>query len=432
MGKWNRRYYPRSNRHSRYQDYDWSPPRETYRDPELGVWQDNVPMWEKKFCFLSGVPWEKVLSTKKFIHCNSNILEWDDTAGKEAFHNAKECYWAKLNGGQCEITPPDPDAYIGEIDWNPYIDPELIKVLDQTFFVPDDKENSFDSLKDHKSDNPWDCDHVQIKSAGWNQWDDSPETREEPTDYNNPWECNERRDSATMNYDDKDNPWERGYAQTSQASNDKATGWNQWDVSADSRDKPTNDSNAWEYHDKNPWEHGQAQNKAVGWNQCDERVNATEKRPNYDNSWGYHDRTGNTTTNHGSRGGYVDKGKNSVDNGNKWRGGNRCRDFGESSWGRNQWEPGLSRSSYYPNGSNYSANKNDWGHQKQCGQYGYGRSRGGFVGEREDVAGACRKREGAPGQNAPGHKGPRLQYTDQTSRRWNNGNSNKRVSFGAQ
>ncbi|KAL8144499.1 hypothetical protein V2J09_017531 [Rumex salicifolius] len=448
MGKWNRRYYPRSNRRSRYQDYDWSPPRETFRDPELGVWQDNVPMWEKKFCFLSGVPWEKVLSTNKFMHCQSNIVEWDDTAGKEAFHNAKECYWAKLNGRQCEIHTPDPDAYIGEIDWNPYIDPDLIEDLDRTFF-DDNKFNSLGSYKDpsgrlDKSDDPWGSDHAQSsealkdKAVGWNQRDDSVDTPEEPTKNSNPWECHDRRDSATTKLDDKDNPWEHGHAQTSQVSKEKATVWNQWDASVDAEGKPANDGNSWDYHEKwdrgmtkfdnnNPWQRGHIQttsetlkNKSAGWIQSDDRVNATQKRTNNSNSWGYHDRPGTATNNYGSRDripqSYLNKGNSLIDDGNKWRSGNRRQDFGESSWGHNQCETGISKSSYH-NGGDSRDRKNDWG-WKPCGQYGSQR-RGGFVEERG------RKREG-PGQNMPGYKGAKLHYTDESSRRWNNGSNDKR------
>ena len=91
-------------------------------------WKDGVPLWEKKFCSLVGtIPWGKIVDTKNIMFCHKNILSWDDSAGEEALQNAKKRFWAKMNNLPCEISLPDPDIYIDEIDWSTKIDHELIR-----------------------------------------------------------------------------------------------------------------------------------------------------------------------------------------------------------------------------------------------------------------------------------------------------------------
>lgn len=113
--------------------------RSQSRKPPLGNWQPTVPAWEKKFCWEVGrVPWRKLLETKKLIHVYDNMLKWDDSASKEAFHNAKARYWAGLNGLPCDIPLPNPNAYIDDVDWSSDVDPELILDLDRDFVVSND------------------------------------------------------------------------------------------------------------------------------------------------------------------------------------------------------------------------------------------------------------------------------------------------------
>lgn len=68
----------------------------------------------------------------------NNIVEWNDSAGKEAFQNAKRRFWAEINGLYCDISLPDPDIYIDNIDWNSDIDPELLLDLDREPPVEED------------------------------------------------------------------------------------------------------------------------------------------------------------------------------------------------------------------------------------------------------------------------------------------------------
>uniref|UniRef100_A0A7N2LEL3 Uncharacterized protein n=1 Tax=Quercus lobata TaxID=97700 RepID=A0A7N2LEL3_QUELO len=111
---------------------------------ELGAeWKDGVPLWEKKFCSLVGtIPWGKIVDTKNIMFCHKNILSWDDSAGEEALQNAEKRFWAKMNNFPCEISPPDPDIYTDEIDWNTKIDHELIKELDEVYFSSDEGEEN--------------------------------------------------------------------------------------------------------------------------------------------------------------------------------------------------------------------------------------------------------------------------------------------------
>lgn len=180
----------------------------------LGFEQDGIPMWEKRFCSLIGsVPWRKIVDAKKFMYCHSNILNWDDTAGEEAFHNAKKQFWAEMNGLYCDIRPPDPDIYIDEIDWNPVVDPELIKELDLAYIAPAEEENCKAGRKNKKTRNsasvpssnvndgvnPWEC----IIVSGTGTWESNPTGSSQ---WNN-------QINGPKNLENKDNPWEYHVAQ---------------------------------------------------------------------------------------------------------------------------------------------------------------------------------------------------------------------------
>ncbi|KAF8395766.1 hypothetical protein HHK36_019717 [Tetracentron sinense] len=107
----------------------------------------SVPSWVKKFCFLVGsITWRKLLETKKTMFLDENVVQWNDSAGEEAFHNAKKRFWADINGLPYDVPLPDPDMYIDEVDWNSEIDPELLIGLDKKPVVLDDEENAGDLL----------------------------------------------------------------------------------------------------------------------------------------------------------------------------------------------------------------------------------------------------------------------------------------------
>ncbi|GKV27684.1 hypothetical protein SLEP1_g36822 [Rubroshorea leprosula] len=125
------------------QDMQWR--RTQDRKQPAASWQPTVPVWERNFCTLIGcVPWEKLLELHRSMHLYNNVLKWNDSAGEEAFNNAKTRFWAETNNLPCNITLPDPDMYIDEIDWNSEADPELLLDLEREPKTPDEidkKEN---------------------------------------------------------------------------------------------------------------------------------------------------------------------------------------------------------------------------------------------------------------------------------------------------
>ncbi|PQQ02801.1 bifunctional endo-1 4-beta-xylanase XylA-like [Prunus yedoensis var. nudiflora] len=176
----------------------------------------------------------------------------NDSAGEEAFQNAKQHFLADINGLSCDISLPDPSIYIDEIDWYPIIDPELIKEVDHEYFAPDEEEGKGKFGRRNKNAkysafvppdghnrvpnngrNPWECDNIKgsgdLKNTvqGRNQWN---------TNGDNPWESGITQGNGSM---DK-NAWEN--------SRDKSWGWNQMG------DNITL-SKGWD-NDVNPWEGG--------------------------------------------------------------------------------------------------------------------------------------------------------------------------------
>lgn len=62
---------------------------------------------------------------------HEKVVDWDDSAGKEAFDNAKTRFWEEMNGIPCNLSLPDPDIYIDNVDWDLSVDPELIQDLER-------------------------------------------------------------------------------------------------------------------------------------------------------------------------------------------------------------------------------------------------------------------------------------------------------------
>lgn len=154
-----------------------------------------MPSWEKKYCSSVGsFPWRKLLENKRFIYLYDNVLQWNDSAGEEAFRNAKNRFWAQINGLPCDIALPDPDIYIDKIDWDCSIDPELLLDLEREPVSSDDCTqtenvsslgNSLLMLNQPFSCNGWgDCEapmegtgwgdsNEPVKATGWGDWDEA-------------------------------------------------------------------------------------------------------------------------------------------------------------------------------------------------------------------------------------------------------------------
>ncbi|KAK7243642.1 hypothetical protein RIF29_38448 [Crotalaria pallida] len=210
MGKWDhrpRRFYRRQR----------SPPPIFYdiNAPFPEFWQDGIPLWEKRYCKLIGVPWQKIVDSKKLTFCHSNVFSWNDSAAEEAFQNAKKRYWAEINNlpSECDTSPPHPDTYIHQIDWNPYIDPELIKEVDSAYFaVPDEEQENNLKNKRRKisvdGENP--LEHTDTPCSGG---------LENKIQGGNPGNYHVG-DSATV--DNTDNPWENSIAHGNEGLTDNA------------------------------------------------------------------------------------------------------------------------------------------------------------------------------------------------------------------
>ncbi|KAI3450005.1 hypothetical protein Pfo_006670 [Paulownia fortunei] len=93
------------------------------------VWMPAVPSWEKEFCYKIGsFTWENFLEAKKKTRFAEKIIDWNDSAAEAAFHNAKNLFFARINGlSTADYSLPGPDLYIDEIDWDDHeLNPEVL------------------------------------------------------------------------------------------------------------------------------------------------------------------------------------------------------------------------------------------------------------------------------------------------------------------
>ncbi|CAN8237332.1 unnamed protein product [Cochlearia groenlandica] len=102
------------------------------KPPLANINKHSVPAWEKDFCAVIGsVPWSQVVEAKRFMYLYDRVVQWDDSAGEDAFKIAKSRFWAEINGFPCDLPLPDPDVYIDDIDWDAEVDAELILDLER-------------------------------------------------------------------------------------------------------------------------------------------------------------------------------------------------------------------------------------------------------------------------------------------------------------
>uniref|UniRef100_A0A1J3FUL4 Uncharacterized protein n=1 Tax=Noccaea caerulescens TaxID=107243 RepID=A0A1J3FUL4_NOCCA len=130
MSNW-RRQKPRNNNNNHHHHRQGTTMTQSSKPP-LANCKQSVPAWEKDFCAKIGlVPWSKVLEAKRFMSLYGSVVKWDDSAGEDAFKNAKSRFWAEINGFPCDLTLPDPDVYIDDVDWDAEVDTELILDLER-------------------------------------------------------------------------------------------------------------------------------------------------------------------------------------------------------------------------------------------------------------------------------------------------------------
>lgn len=246
------------------------------RKPPLGNWQQSVPSWERspsgnrqqtvpswerRFCTVVGsLPWRNILDAKKFIHLYDNVLKWNDSAGEEAFINAKNRFWAHINGLPCQIPSPDPDIYNDKIDWNANVDPQLILDLESEPIAPENQEKAEPVviMGGLFSDNLY-------SPSGWGDAEDDMKKTGFPSENKeNPWES----DSAHVNESVRQksqNGWGDVCNDSWCANQDTGVaknsgwedGWNQWENKnhESNNSKYGTNSGVWQ-----PWDHGNQEN----------------------------------------------------------------------------------------------------------------------------------------------------------------------------
>ncbi|KAF8396202.1 hypothetical protein HHK36_017815 [Tetracentron sinense] len=213
-----------------------TPTRSQSRKPPSGCWQPTVPLWEKKFCTIVGsIPWRKIVEAKKLMPYYENVVQWNDSAGEKAFHNAKNRYWAEINGLPCNISMPDPDIYIDEIDWNSYIDPELLLDLDQEPVAPDEGEK--DGQVGFSGDSLFFLNRP-VPCTGWGDAEENPvRTANNSSSAPGFGDCDRNVDNHDNPWESSNNPWECSFVQSNGAVKDRtwggcgdnSRGWNQWE-----------------------------------------------------------------------------------------------------------------------------------------------------------------------------------------------------------
>ncbi|XXG86016.1 hypothetical protein AAC387_Pa11g1008 [Persea americana] len=260
MGGWRGSHAPRD--HSQ-QESQWIAPRSKPRKPPSGLsWQPTVPAWEKEFCSsVCRIPWRKICETRRVMSFYKNVVEWNDSAGEEALHNAKTRFWAEINGLPCDISLPDPDIYIDAVDWNSYIDPELLLDLDREPPVPDvgeNKDGKLGFLDSTLSNQPiictgWDDTDFPVMEAN-NAVGPGCENYLRIADNSNVWGRNDEENKVAegnswesgwgdynKNCNNINNAWESSARENRIAVNNSwNSGWGQWD----NYDRSADNSNA--------------------------------------------------------------------------------------------------------------------------------------------------------------------------------------------
>lgn len=126
-----------------------------------GEFYSSAPSWVRTFCTsVCRVPWRKICNARRMIFTYKNVGEWDDSAGQEAFENAKARYWARINHLPCDLTLPDPYMYIDKVNFDTFLDPELAEDLERCAFNPDTDNQSEISRLDTVAPEP-------VPTTGW-------------------------------------------------------------------------------------------------------------------------------------------------------------------------------------------------------------------------------------------------------------------------
>nr|XP_043610653.1 GATA zinc finger domain-containing protein 4 [Erigeron canadensis] len=223
------------------------------KKPPLGGssnWQQGVPSWEKKFCASVGsIPWKKLVELKKFIHLYDNVINWNDSAGKEAFENAKDKFYADMYNLPHNTWLPDPDIYIDNINWDSEVDPNLLLDLESNSVVPDSSSKDEQVIIFGSTFPP---SYQSFSTYGWGDSDDDQKKDIDPNtspEYNgNHWEVEGNRKDVVHNNNNGSNWW--GSIENDETA-ERDQGW------GDSR----NDYWGWNMYDNNNYFYADVRNE---------------------------------------------------------------------------------------------------------------------------------------------------------------------------
>ncbi|XP_072975575.1 uncharacterized protein [Typha angustifolia] len=241
----------------------WRGPTSSWRPPHPpGSANLSVPLWEKKFCsHVCAIPWKKLCETKQFMCMFKNVLEWDDSAALDAFHNAKTRFWAEYHGQPCDIPLPDPDMYIDKV--NPYaiVDPELVMDLESPPPMPADDNNAGPS--------GWDSFAFTNKPIPATGWDDAEavgtSSQHQPVN----WDIYIEKPIQITGWGDTAEP----YSSSWEVKDDSFDAWNcsshGW-VGGPAEDDP------WAGGSNNHWVHGRSSCRSHGYRE--DRHNESSRR----------------------------------------------------------------------------------------------------------------------------------------------------------
>lgn len=223
-----------------------------------GAWKNVDLPWEERFCISVGIPWEKVVNAKRYMHCYDNVVKWNDSAGELTFCEAKKQFWNKINDFPTDVPEPDLDMYDEEIDWNPKVDPELVKELDLAYFNPDEagKLESYNAIKRNDGFAPG----CILGLDNNNPWEHNKNDDSNNKTYG--WDCSSKSENKNIS-----DPWERGVTQDDREVKDKwgggeSSSWHKdvtWENGARNLG---NYESSWGGGANNSWHYNQYNNRA--------------------------------------------------------------------------------------------------------------------------------------------------------------------------
>lgn len=276
-----------------------------------GCGEETVPLWERKFCKEVGrIPWRSFLELKKLSSYYPSVLQWDDSAGEEAFQNAKARFWAKENRLPCDIPLPDRKMYIDTVDRQCRVDPKLLADLDDP--LPPINEEGCVVLgiefinQNNQSFSGWGDAEVPARPSGWCNIEDSGK----PSGWGD-----------AEAHKDKPTGWENGQAGVSDG----------WDAVGNSLQKEERSLNK---HADNGWDDRNLNknNGSDGWNDG-----------GWNNGWECHSSNRNAT--------------------DAWHGGERNNGWGDNSgWG--QWNGRNNQESVEHGRYIHPSDNRDWSYSR--------------------------------------------------------------------